>query len=76
MFCFKNSYILDYSKNSDRLMLFSSKIGLIISIISSYIIIIYSDGFFSDSLEKAFCFIAETVIIPNIITLLEVKIKN
>lgn len=54
MFCFKNSYILDYSKNSDRLMLFSSKIGLIISIISSYIVIIYSDGFLAIVLKKLF----------------------
>lgn len=64
--------------NNKRLALFAfriSKIGAVASIVLSYTIIVYSNGFFSENLEKVFNFIAEAVIVPIVFALF-LDIKN
>lgn len=69
LYC-ENSNNLKPSKKSDTFLFRISKIDLIISIVLLYVVIVYSGGYFSDNFEKVFCFVAEAIIIPNIITLL------
>lgn len=67
---------LESSKKTDKFLFYISKIGLITSIVLSYVVIVYSGDYFSDNFGKIFCFTAEAIMIPNIITLLlEIKRK-
>lgn len=72
----ENGDSLESSKKPYKSLFYISKIGLIASIVLSYVVIVYSGNYFSDNFEKVFCFIAEAIMIPNIITLLlEIKSK-